>query len=160
MIRLAIATVVLAVALVLVRRRQRRAPGSETLRVSSRTGISRGVLAAVLEVEERRFLVTITASSTTLVAELGSVPGLAPGSPSELPVPVAEHAVAEHTVTRRPVTERPVAVGASVVSSVAPAAGTSRTAETADAGSFLERIRARTVRTFDAELAARAGSGS
>ena len=132
MIRLAIATVILAVALVLVRRRQRRSPGAETLRVTSRTGISRGVLAAVLEVEERRFLVTITASSTTLVAELGSLPAAAFG-----PVPAA----VPPALAGAPTAVRPTAAHGP---------------ETADAASFLERIRARTVRTFDAELSARA----
>ena len=114
MIRLAIVTAVLAVALVAVRRRGRRVGTSEALRVTSRTGISRGVMAAVLEVEQRRFLVTITASSTTLVAELGHEP--------VEPVAVAD-AVAPRTADDLP----------------------------ADA-TFLERIRARTLRTYDAAL--------
>ena len=72
MTRLAIATVILAIALVVTRRKLKRRPGADTLRVTSRTSISRGVMAAVLETEDRRFLVTITASSTTVVAELGA----------------------------------------------------------------------------------------
>ena len=39
-------------------------------------------MAAVLEVEQRRFLVTITPTSTTLVAELGG-PERAPAEPAD-----------------------------------------------------------------------------
>ena len=121
MIRLAIVTAVLAVALVLVRRRGRHSGVSEALRVTSRTGISRGVMAAVLEVEQRRFLVTITASSTTLVAELGHEP-------------MVSAAAVLVDVT-------PAEVAPSAVDQALPADAT-----------FLDRIRARTLRTFDPAL--------
>ena len=128
MIRLAIVTAVLVVALVVVRRRGRRTGPSETLRVTNRTGISRGVLAAVLEVEQRRFLVTITATSTTLVAELGTE-SVAPPVPAELTL----------ATTGPP----PAAVDLGFP---------------ADA-SFLERIRARTQRTYDVALVGPAEGG-
>lgn len=128
MIRLAIVTAVLVVALVVVKRRGRGAGPDEALRVTSRTGISRGVLAAVLEVEQRRFLVTITATSTTLVAELGNETAV---------VPVLTDP------TSAPPAPAPTAVDLGLP---------------ADA-SFLERIRARTQRTYDPALAGSAEGG-
>ena len=119
MIRLAIVTAILVVALVVVKRRGGRTAPNETLRVTSRTGISRGVLAAVLEVEQRRFLVTITATSTTLVAELGTEP-----------------------------TEMPTAL---TILTTGPAPSAVAVDLPADA-SFLDRIRARTQRTYDPAL--------
>ena len=130
MIRLAIVTAVLVVALVVVKRRGRRTGPSETLRVTSRTGISRGVLAAVLEVEQRRFLVTITATSTTLVAELGHEPA-------------AAFAVDDVRVAPAAITSAP---------------STTDLGLPADA-TFLERIRARTQRTYDVALVGPAEGG-
>lgn len=88
MTRLVIATVILAIALFVTKRKLRRRPGAATLRVTSRTAISRGVIAAVLETEDRRFLVTISGTSTTVVAELGTVAG-ASTEPADFPASLA-----------------------------------------------------------------------
>lgn len=170
MIRLAVVTVLLAVGVVVVKRRQSRATGGEALRVASRTAISRGVMAAVLEVEQRRFLVTITPTSTTLVAELGPtgapiittlddagptygplfapapVAATAPAAPAVPPAPAMPPAAA---VPAPPVTV-PAALAAmpSVTAPVAPAPAR------VDDGGFLDRLRARTVRAYDPELVA------
>lgn len=149
MIRLAIATVVLLVALVVVKRRQHRSTGGDGLRITSRTGISRGVLAAVLEVEERRFLVTITATSTTLVAELGAGDAagvvLSPAVTPDLPPPSTTTLAA--LVGPVPPVDEPV-----LATATPAAAGAEAT--------FLERIRARTVRSYDSALAGRADAGA
>lgn len=155
MIRLAVVTVLLAVAVVVVKRRQARATGTDVLRVASRTAISRGVMAAVIEVEQRRFLVTITPTSTTLVAELG---------PTGLPLTPA-HALDAAFGPARPAAPTPdaaplpVPAFASVTSApvapvpAAPATPAAAAAPAADGG-FLDRLRARTVRAYDPELVA------
>ncbi len=120
MTRLAIATVILAIALIVTRRKLKRRPGADTLRVTSRTSISRGVMAAVLETEDRRFLVTITASSTTVVAELGSSEtpafpaALAAALPPALavPAPASAPAPAPSVVTPAPTADAPMAPAA------------------------------------------------
>jgi hypothetical protein len=144
MIRLAVVTALLALALVVVKRRSGRAPVGDALRVTSRTGISRGVLAAVLEVEQRRFLVTITASSTTLVAELGHdgaplpTGAAAPGETAE-PAALAPPAPAP---AGRPAAPAPLSP-----------------AEAGEASSFLDKIRARTLRSYDPALVAELREG-
>ncbi len=150
MIRLAIATVILAVALVVVKRRQAKNPTGEVLRVASRTGISRGVMAAVLEVEQRRFLVTITPTSTTLVAELGPT-GVPLMAAAALDIG-ASHDVAFPVAPAPPLPAGAVAPSlASPLPAPAPDAGNT---EASIDGGFLDRLRARTVRTYDAELVA------
>jgi hypothetical protein len=68
--RLVVAIVLLAVVGVITRRKVGKKIGGGSIRITARAGISRGAMAAVIEAEDRRFLVTITPSSTTVVAEL------------------------------------------------------------------------------------------
>ena len=70
MTRLVVAIVLLAVVGVITRRKVGSKVGGGSIRITARAGISRGAMAAVIEAEDRRFLVTITPSSTTVVAEL------------------------------------------------------------------------------------------
>ena len=70
MTRLVVAIVLLAVVGVITRRKVGSKIGGGSIRITARAGISRGAMAAVIEAEDRRFLVTITPSSTTVVAEL------------------------------------------------------------------------------------------
>jgi hypothetical protein len=154
MIRLAIAIVILTAAIVVIRRKQRRTSGGDGLRVASRTGISRGVMAAVIEVEQRRFLVTITATSTTLVAELGPTgqPLTTPGRDD-----VADPSVsAPPALPIRPAGPAPVAapVVAPVAAAVDVAAVPAEPATAPAAGTLLDRLRARTVRAYDPQLVA------
>jgi hypothetical protein len=121
MTRLAIATVILAIALVVTRRKLKRRPGADTLRVTSRTSISRGVMAAVLETEDRRFLVTITASSTTVVAELGA--SEAPAFPAALAAALPQALAAQANTAAAPViAAQPPTAPTAPVTPVAPAA--------------------------------------
>jgi len=80
--RLVVAIVLLAVVGVITRRKVTTKTGGGSIRITARAGISRGAMAAVIEAEDRRFLVTITPSSTTVVAEL-DVPRVAGTSADE-----------------------------------------------------------------------------
>jgi hypothetical protein len=71
-IRLGVAIVILAVVALVVRRAAKTRQAPDAVRVAARTGITRGTVAAVLEVDQRRWLVTVTGSATTVVAELDS----------------------------------------------------------------------------------------
>jgi len=72
-IRLGAAIVILAVVALVVRRAAKTKQAPDAVRIAARAGITRGTLAAVLEVDHRRWLVTVTGSATTVVAELDPV---------------------------------------------------------------------------------------
>lgn len=157
MTRLVIATVILAIALVVTKRKLRRRPGVATLRVTSRTAISRGVIAAVLETEDRRFLVTISGTSTTVVAELGTTTGPNP-EPADFPAALAARlpdAASVPAPAPRPSTAAAPAAPVAAAAPAAPAAPT--TAPTAPAAPSRPTLRVPTFLEADAAIA-RTGS--
>ncbi len=107
MLRLIIATVVLATVAVVLRRRIARSPKLGQLRITARTAMHRNAVLAVVEVEGRRLLVGAAAHQVTLLTELEpSAPAPArprAALPSELPV-LDEHPAALLDRVRRATT--------------------------------------------------------
>jgi flagellar biogenesis protein FliO len=96
-LRVYIAIAVLGMVAILARRFVKKTGGVSGLAVTSRATLARGAAVAVVEVDRRRFLVSITGSATTLLAELDHLPVIveeapdasvvAPGKPVASAVP-------------------------------------------------------------------------
>ncbi len=81
MLRVYIAIAVLGVVAILARRFVKKTGGVNGLAVTARATLARGAAVAVVEVDRRRFLVSITGSATTLLAELEHLPVVVEATP-------------------------------------------------------------------------------
>jgi flagellar biogenesis protein FliO len=119
MIRLLVATLLLAAIAVTVRLKARGTGPARTIKVSARAAVNRGAVVAIVEAEGRRLLIGAAANQVSILADLGAAGG-----------PVADEAkpaAPSWLVTRRRITR-----------SAAPAEDT-----------FVQRMRRLTVRTAD-----------
>ena len=70
MLRVYVAIVVLGVVAILARRFVKKTSAANGVTVTARATLARGVAVAVVEVDHRRFLVSVNGSATMLLAEL------------------------------------------------------------------------------------------
>jgi flagellar biogenesis protein FliO len=87
MIRLLVVTLLLAAVAVAVKLRTRSASPTKAIRVTSRLGVGRGTMVAVVEVEGRRLLIGSAPNQVTLLAELSSAPPAGDPEPALGPTP-------------------------------------------------------------------------
>jgi flagellar biogenesis protein FliO len=73
MIRLVVATLLLAAIAVTVRLKARGVGPTRSIKVSARAAINRGAVVAIVEAEGRRLLIGAAANSVNVLAELGTV---------------------------------------------------------------------------------------
>jgi flagellar biogenesis protein FliO len=133
-IRLGVAIAILAVVALVVRRAAKTKQAPDAVRVAARAGITRGTVAAVLEVDQRRWLVTVTGSATTVVAELD--PHTTAPAPADGEAPAADEG---RRAPRRERRARPRRVGRA------------RRVRRARVG-LVERARRRTARGYDPDV--------
>jgi len=123
-IRLVVATLLLAAIAVTVRLKSRGTAATRGITVSARTAVSRGAVVAIVEAEGRRLLIGAAANQVNVLADLGAAPARGRG---------ADEAVAPAAPT-----------GAGP--------GTSATPESATDDSLVHRLRRMTTRTADPAL--------
>jgi len=88
MIRLLVATLLLAAIAVTVRLKARGAGTTRSIKVSARAAVNRGAVVAIIEAEGRRLLVGASANQVSLLADLGAAGGSDDAGPvSESPEP-------------------------------------------------------------------------
>jgi flagellar biogenesis protein FliO len=95
-LRVYIAIAVLGMVAILARRFVKKTGGVNGLAVTARASLARGASVAVVEVDHRRFLVSITGSATTLIAELDDLPVVSEAvtsAPVDAPVKLPASAV-------------------------------------------------------------------
>lgn len=73
MIRLVVATLLLAAIAVTVRLKARGTGPARSIKVSARAAINRGAVVAIVEAEGKRLLIGAAASNVSVLAELGAV---------------------------------------------------------------------------------------
>jgi flagellar biogenesis protein FliO len=136
-LRVYLAIVVLGVVAILARRFVKKTSAVNGVAVTARTTLARGVAVAVVEVDHRRFLVSISGSATVLLAELDHAPEVGEAVPTAAVVTPATRSVSfEPARTDSTRTELPLAVPALSVPAIPVA------------HSFLDRARRATSRSL------------
>ncbi len=125
MIRLLVATLLLAAIAVTVRLKARGTGPTRSIKVSARAAVNRGAVVAIIEAEGRRLLIGAAANQVSILADLGHAVG-----PGDVVDDEATPSAPSGLITRRH-------IGSSVRS-------------TGD--SFVQRVRRLTVRTADPTL--------
>jgi flagellar biogenesis protein FliO len=93
-LRVYLAIAVLGVVAILARRFVKKTSAAHGVTVTARTTLARGVAVAVVEVDHRRFLVSINGSATMLLAELDHAPEIVE-APADAVVAVTNFASVE-----------------------------------------------------------------
>ncbi|MGZ4672624.1 MAG: flagellar biosynthetic protein FliO [Ilumatobacteraceae bacterium] len=131
MIRLLVATLLLAAIAVTVRLKARGTGPTRSIKVSARAAVNRGAVVAIIEAEGRRLLIGAAANQVNILADLGSAAtSAAAGESGEIVDVEPAPAAPSWLITRRH-------VGSSAQSR---------------ADSFVQRVRQLTVRTADPTL--------
>ena len=123
MIRLLVATLLLAAIAVTVRLKARGTGPTRSIKISARAAVNRGAVVAIIEADGRRLLIGAAANQVNILADLGSASGSGDVVDDEAPPRAAQ----PWLVTRRH-------MGSSARSS---------------ADTFVQRVRQLTVRTAD-----------
>ena len=130
MIRLLVATLLLAAIAVTVRLKARGAGTTRSIKVSARAAVNRGAVVAIVEAEGRRLLVGASANQVSLLADLGAAGPFDDAGPvTEPSTPLTSLTLPSRGIVSRRSAPRP-----------------------AGNETFVQRVRRLTVRTADPSL--------